>query len=448
MYDNYTGDPIPGAHVFVGENVTTALVGQADATGVAVFSDPSLAAARTVTVAGKCHSPITFVDVPVDTVTVYLDPVLSPACAADGDPPPVGGKPGLGGGVQRRARLAGHRRVQESALDHRARARTGRTSAGRVPVPRRLRRDRDVPAPLVARAPFFRTHPVSSAIRSTSQRARATARSTRSRGSRIRRRSRPGSPRTRWAWSRACPSCPAGLRRKTCTSRWIARSIRRSRCRSRRPRPGRRGRIASGDGRGRCSATTATRSCPRARSRRSCRSQGPLEFVGVPRARRRALRLDLPLDRARRHGDARLGALSVVGRRLDEQHRAARRRRRVRRHSDARHARAERRLGWASPRHRRSPPGGSPIDLVRVRHRQRATGSMHWTVAVPRARHAIEVPDLSGVPRRRAPAGPAHDRRLRRRASNGFDYGSLRYRDIRPSRDERVLARLLRRSHL
>jgi hypothetical protein len=47
----------------------------------------------TVTVAGKCHSPISFVDEPVDTVTVYLDPVLDPSCGMGGDPPPVGGKP-------------------------------------------------------------------------------------------------------------------------------------------------------------------------------------------------------------------------------------------------------------------------------------------------------------------------------------------------------------------
>lgn len=99
VYDNFTGDPIVGAHVIVGENIASSLVGQADSTGVAVFSDPSLTGPRTVTIAGKCHSPITFVDVPVDTVTVYLDPVLSPACAADGDPPPVGGKPGLAGGI-------------------------------------------------------------------------------------------------------------------------------------------------------------------------------------------------------------------------------------------------------------------------------------------------------------------------------------------------------------
>jgi hypothetical protein len=100
VYDNYTGDPVVGAVVIVGNNVATGMVSQADSTGVAVFSTPTLNTPRTVTIAGHCHSPITFVDVPVDTVTVYLDPVLSPACAAEGDPPPVGGKPSTPGAIK------------------------------------------------------------------------------------------------------------------------------------------------------------------------------------------------------------------------------------------------------------------------------------------------------------------------------------------------------------
>lgn len=99
VYDNYTGDPVPQALVIVGGDIATALKAQADATGVAVFNDASLDGPRTVTVTGKCHSPISFVAEPVDTVTAYLDPVLSPACAGMGDPPPVGGKPVETGGV-------------------------------------------------------------------------------------------------------------------------------------------------------------------------------------------------------------------------------------------------------------------------------------------------------------------------------------------------------------
>jgi hypothetical protein len=93
VYNNYTGDPVAGAYVIVGTDMANGMVTLADTTGVAVFSDPSLSSPRTVTIAARCHSPITFVDVPVDTITVYLDPVLSPICASDGDPPPVGGKP-------------------------------------------------------------------------------------------------------------------------------------------------------------------------------------------------------------------------------------------------------------------------------------------------------------------------------------------------------------------
>ncbi|WP_437931038.1 IPT/TIG domain-containing protein [Sorangium sp. So ce291] len=98
VYNNFTGDPIPGARVVVGSSLTSALTGEVDASGVAVFDDASLDAPRTVTVAATCHSPISFVDVPVDTVTVYLDPVLTPACGTSGDPPPpVGGKVGTAG---------------------------------------------------------------------------------------------------------------------------------------------------------------------------------------------------------------------------------------------------------------------------------------------------------------------------------------------------------------
>lgn len=100
VYNNYTGDPVPGAWVIVGNDQMTGLVGQANATGVAVFSNPMLNSAKTVTITGRCHCPISFVDVPVDTITVYLDPILSPICAMQGDPPPVGGKPTTPGGIK------------------------------------------------------------------------------------------------------------------------------------------------------------------------------------------------------------------------------------------------------------------------------------------------------------------------------------------------------------
>lgn len=92
VYDNFTGDAVPATNVIVGSDLATALVGITDATGVVELEDPSLVGGVTVTAAGYCHSPTTFVGVPVDTVTFYLDPVLSPACGMGGDPPPVGGK--------------------------------------------------------------------------------------------------------------------------------------------------------------------------------------------------------------------------------------------------------------------------------------------------------------------------------------------------------------------
>ncbi len=93
VYDNYSGEAVPGAAVIVGSDLATALQATTDPNGVAVIHDGSLTAPQTVTVAAQCHSPISFVAEPVDTVTAYIDPVLTPACGgAGGDPPPVGGK--------------------------------------------------------------------------------------------------------------------------------------------------------------------------------------------------------------------------------------------------------------------------------------------------------------------------------------------------------------------
>ncbi len=100
VYDNITGDPIPGAYAILGTDITESLIQQVDDTGVTTFDSPLIDGPVTVTVAGICHSPITFVDVPVDTVTVYLDPVLAPSCASGGDPPGVGGQVGATGTVE------------------------------------------------------------------------------------------------------------------------------------------------------------------------------------------------------------------------------------------------------------------------------------------------------------------------------------------------------------
>jgi hypothetical protein len=100
VYNNFTGDPILGAYVVVGSDMSTAITEQVGLGGVVEITDPAIVAPQTVTVAADCHSPITFVDVPVDTVTVYLDPILTPACGASGDPPSVGGTPGSTGQVR------------------------------------------------------------------------------------------------------------------------------------------------------------------------------------------------------------------------------------------------------------------------------------------------------------------------------------------------------------
>lgn len=99
-FDNYTGAPLPGAAVIVGAPISAAKGTLTDPSGVGVVTDASLMGPQTVTVAAYCHSPITFVDTPVDTVTAYLDPVLDPTCASMGDPPPVGGKPSYSGTVK------------------------------------------------------------------------------------------------------------------------------------------------------------------------------------------------------------------------------------------------------------------------------------------------------------------------------------------------------------
>ena len=88
-FDQFTGVPIQAAHAIVGGSIATAMIQSTDAMGTAQFSSPSLVGKVTVTVAAKCHDPITFVDVPVDSVTAYLDPILDPTCGS-GDPPSAG----------------------------------------------------------------------------------------------------------------------------------------------------------------------------------------------------------------------------------------------------------------------------------------------------------------------------------------------------------------------
>jgi hypothetical protein len=97
--DASTGMPIPGAYAIVGDHVSSR-VQLTSASGVTEFNDlPGTSA--TVTVAAKCHQPITYVNVPVDTVTAYLSAVLDTDCLPPSlpDPPSTGGNGGKYGGV-------------------------------------------------------------------------------------------------------------------------------------------------------------------------------------------------------------------------------------------------------------------------------------------------------------------------------------------------------------
>lgn len=97
-FDNVEGAALPGVAVLLGDDVDAGSVEHTDRNGVATFSG-KLGKKATITLALECFQPITFYDVAVDHLTAYLDPVLSPACAELGDLPPGGGTPGVGSGI-------------------------------------------------------------------------------------------------------------------------------------------------------------------------------------------------------------------------------------------------------------------------------------------------------------------------------------------------------------
>ena len=100
VLDNITAEGVPDATVIVGDDVASADISSTDASGVTVDSKAGLGPKRTVTVARKCYQPQTFVDVDVDSLTVFLDPILSPACIPpSGDLPASGGSGVFGAGV-------------------------------------------------------------------------------------------------------------------------------------------------------------------------------------------------------------------------------------------------------------------------------------------------------------------------------------------------------------
>lgn len=96
-FDAATGTPIAGAKVIAGSSLASGVVQTTANTGVTEYT--GLPGSKvTITVGAKCHQPVTYVDVPVDTVTVYLSAVLDPLCAM-GDPPSTGGRGGKFGGI-------------------------------------------------------------------------------------------------------------------------------------------------------------------------------------------------------------------------------------------------------------------------------------------------------------------------------------------------------------
>lgn len=96
-FDSMTGTPIAGAFAIAGTSLATGIVQKTTASGVTEISGIT-GDKVTITVAAKCHQPMSFVDVPVDTVTAYIDPVLDVSCI-EGDPPSGGGGTGRYGGV-------------------------------------------------------------------------------------------------------------------------------------------------------------------------------------------------------------------------------------------------------------------------------------------------------------------------------------------------------------
>jgi hypothetical protein len=85
--DNFTGMALSDAVVILGTGGDAQILATDDQGVLQVGAE--LGPTVTVTIAKECFHPITFVDVPVDHVTVYLDPVLSPACVPPQQDPPL-----------------------------------------------------------------------------------------------------------------------------------------------------------------------------------------------------------------------------------------------------------------------------------------------------------------------------------------------------------------------
>jgi hypothetical protein len=74
---------------------------------------------------------------------------------------------------------------------------------------------------------------------------------------------------------------------------------------------------------------------------------------------------------------------------------------------------------------------GAPVDLS-VYELSAGGGLVRWIVAVPGGARAIELPDLSGFEGASLPKGPVVIGTYGARIDD-FDYGELRYRNLRPA---------------
>ncbi len=95
VLDDLFGEPLGGATVFLdGAGSEPEWLSQTDDAGRVSFAG-KLGPRRMVTVAGPCIQPLTVVDVPVDTLTLYVAPILTPDCLPPNfDIPRFGGSAG------------------------------------------------------------------------------------------------------------------------------------------------------------------------------------------------------------------------------------------------------------------------------------------------------------------------------------------------------------------
>lgn len=97
-FDSLTGTPLPGSYVVAGTSIAGGVVKTTSTSGVAEIN--GLPGTKvTITIGSKCHQPITYVDVPVDTVIAYLPIIKTPSCIPDPESLGGGGPGGRFGGI-------------------------------------------------------------------------------------------------------------------------------------------------------------------------------------------------------------------------------------------------------------------------------------------------------------------------------------------------------------